>query len=151
MGKIPGYRQINGTFGKVWWDGELIFEVDSFEAKITVEREDIQMAGDNEMESKMKSLKGEGNMTVKKVFSRGMKKLLDAWKSGQDVRSQLVSSLKDPDTSGKQSERVTIDNVWFNELTLAQFEVGQVLTREFPFGFTPSSVKIVDVINVVEG
>jgi hypothetical protein len=149
--KIPGNRVITGTFGKLWWDGELIFEVESFEAKITPNREDVQMAGSLDVDSKVTNLKGEGSFKIKKVFSRGIEKLLNAWKRGEDPRSQLVGKLADPDTKGKASERVVINNVWFNELTLMQFEVGQKLEREFPFGFTPSDVEFPDLIPVQEG
>lgn len=145
MAKIQGFRQINGSWGQLWWDGELIYEVESFDAKVTVEREDVVMAGTLDIDSKMTGLKGEGTFRVKKVFSRGLKKLLSAWKEGRDIRSQLIGKLADPDAYG--TERVVINNVWFNELTLMQFEKGP-LTREFPFGFTPSDVDFPDLIEV---
>lgn len=146
MNKIPGYRQISGSWGQLWWDGELVYEVDSFESKITAEREDVYQAGSLDVDSKITQLKGEGSMKVKKVYSRGLIKLLDAWKKGHDIRSQFIGKLDDPDAYG--SERVVIDNVWFNELTLMQFEMGQKLEREFPFGFTPSTVDFPDLIDV---
>lgn len=145
MAKIQGFRQISGTWGQLWWDGELIYEVEAFEAKVTPEREDVAMAGTLDVDSKITGLKGEGSFRIKKVYSRGIKKLLSAWKSGRDVRSQLVGKLADPDAYG--SERVVINNVWFNDLTLMQFEKGP-LTREFPFGFTPSDVDFPDMIEV---
>ena len=145
MAKIQGFRQISGTWGQLWWDGELIYEVEAFEAKVTPEREDVAMAGTLDVDSKITGLKGEGSFRIKKVYSRGIKKLLSAWKSGRDVRSQLVGKLADPDAYG--SERVVINNVWFNDLTLMQFEKGP-LTREFSFGFTPSDVDFPDMIEV---
>ncbi|MDU5082806.1 phage tail tube protein [uncultured Tissierella sp.] len=144
--KVPGYRQIAGSWGQIWWDGELVFEVESFEAKITAEREDVYQAGSLDTDSKMTGLKGEGSFKVKHVFSRGVLKLLKAWKEGRDVRSQLIGKLGDPDAYG--SERCVINNVWFNELTLMQFEMKQKLEREFPFGFTPSDVDFPDRIEV---
>ena len=44
--KMDSNKTINGTFGKVWLDGELLAECVSFEAKITIEYEDIDIAGD---------------------------------------------------------------------------------------------------------
>lgn len=146
VNKIPGYRQINGSWGQLWWDGELVYEVESFEAKLTPEREDVYQAGSLDVDSKMTALKGEGSFKVKKVFSRGINKLLDAWKNGKDVRCQLIGKLADPDAYG--SERCVINNVWFNELTLMQFELKQKLEREFPFGFTASDVDFPDTISV---
>lgn len=143
---VGGNRIINGTFGTVWLDGEEIFEVESFEAAVTFDREDVTMAGNLDADSKITGQSGEGSFTVKKVFSRGLAKFIQMTKDGKDVRSQLIGKLKDPDTVNGQAERVSIDNVWFNEFTLMQFELGSIIEREFPFGFTPSSVELIDEI-----
>jgi hypothetical protein len=147
--KVPGNRQINGRWGQIWWDGELVYEIESFEAKVVANREDVQMAGELDIESKITGLKGEGTMKVKKVYSRGLDKLVKAWTKGTDPRSQLIGKLADPDSYG--TERVAINNVWFNEATIMQFEQGQKLEREYPFGFTPSDVTFPDLIEVQEG
>ena len=146
MAKIRGNNQVNGTWGQVWWDSELVFELESFEAKVTANRETVIIGMDED--SKLVGLKGEGSMKVKKVFSRGKKKMLDAWKKGEDPRSTLVGKLKDPGTIGKQSERVSIGNVWFDELTLMQFENGKKGEDEYKFGFTPSDADFIDTIDV---
>lgn len=145
--KLEGFRQINGSFGQIWWDGELLVEIDSFEAKVTANREDVMMAGSLDIDSKITSLKGEGSFKIKKVYSRGVKSIVESWRNGNDIRAQLVGKLKDPDTIKGQGERVVINNVWFNEMTLMQFELGQKLEREFPFGFTVSDVEFPDEIN----
>lgn len=143
---IKAGQQILGTYGKVWWDGVEVFEVESFQASIKAEREDVLMPDTLSVDSRIKALKGEGKLKIKKVFSRGLSKLLNAWKNGEDPRSQLIGRLKDPQTKNKQSERVVIDNVWFNELTLMDFELGKKLETEFPFGFTPDDVSFPDLI-----
>ncbi|MEG0775496.1 phage tail tube protein [Clostridium sp.] len=147
MSQIRGKNQINGTWGQVWWDGELLFELEAFEAKVTAKREEVNIGMDED--SKLVGLKGEGSIKVKKMFSRNLKKFLEAWKKGEDPRSTLVSKLSDPDTVGKQSERVSIGNVWFDEITLANFEKGKKLEDEYKFGFTPSDASFLDVINVI--
>lgn len=145
MAKLKGFRQISGSWGQLWWDGELVIEVEGFEAKATAEREEVPVGG-NDIDSKITALKGEGSLKVKKVYSRGVKKLLKAWQEGRDPRSQFVGKLADPDAHG--SERVVINNVWFNELTLMQFEKKQKLERELPFGFTVGDVDFPDLIDV---
>jgi hypothetical protein len=149
VAKIPGYRVINGSFGALWWDGNQVFEVESFELTVTPNREDVNQAGSMDVDSKITSLKGEGKFRVKKVFSRGLTTLLSSWKQGKDPRSQLIGKLADPDSYG--SERVVVDNVWFNQLTLMEFEVNKKLDREFTFGFTASNVSFPDTIAVQEG
>ncbi|QNB48209.1 terminase [Thermanaerosceptrum fracticalcis] len=146
MGKLRGNQQLSGSWGQLWWNGELIIEVESFEAKVTANREDVAIGMD--VDSKITSLKGEGSFKIKKVYTRGIDKMLASWVRGEDPRAQLVGKLSDPDAVGKQTERVVFNNVWFNEITLMQFEKGQKLEREFPFGFTPSDVEFPDKIEV---
>lgn len=40
--------------------------------------------------------------------------------------------LDDPDAVDGQKERVSIDNVFFNELALMNFKKGEVVEKEFP-------------------
>lgn len=141
---MQGRHQINGTWGQLWWDGELIAEISSFEAKVTVNREDVLIGLSND--SKMVSLTGEGTFSIKKMFSRNKKKMLDAWKKGEDIRTTLTGKVQDPDTPKKQSERVSINNVWFNELVLMQFEKGALSNEEYSFGFTPQDASFLDTI-----
>ncbi|MHC1683418.1 MAG: phage tail tube protein [Clostridiaceae bacterium] len=146
---IQGKNIISGTYGTLWWDGEKILEIDAFEARVKIEREGVSFAGDLSEDSKIKGLKGEGKLKLKHVFSRGVKKLLKAYQKGEDPRSQLIGKLQDPDAVGKQSERVVINNVWFNELTLMEFENGKNGSKEYPFGYTPSDVDYPDEIKVI--
>lgn len=145
--KLDGRRQLNGKHAKLWWDGELIFEVENFETKAVANREEVSMIGSMDVDSKVMSITGEGSMTLKHVYSRGVRKLLDAWKKGIDPRSTLTGLKDDPDAVGGQKERITINNVWFNEVTLLSFESGALGTREYPFGFTVSDVDIQETID----
>jgi hypothetical protein len=141
---IPGYRQVSGSYGMIWWDGERIAEVLEFEAKVVANREDVLQAGSNDIDSKMMSLKGEGRMKLKKVYSRGAKKLLKAWQNGNDPRSKLKARVNDPDAYGAES--CDIDGVWFNDLNALQFAVGQKTETEYTFGFPASQLKMDEVI-----
>jgi hypothetical protein len=147
MPAIRGRNQISGTWGQIWWDGELVFELESFEAKVTAKREEVIIGMDED--SKLVGLKGEINFKVKKVYSRGKKKLLEAWKKGEDPRSTVVGKIQDPDAVGKQSERVSIGNVWFDELTLMQFEKAKKIEEEYKGGFTPTDASFLDEINII--
>jgi hypothetical protein len=99
------------------------------------------------MDSKLLSLSGEGTYSVNKVYTRGKKEILEAWKKGQDTRVTLVGKIQDPDSVRGQSERVTIDNVWLNDIILLQFEKGSECTEEYSFGFTPEDASFVDIIS----
>ena len=127
-------RVMSGTFGMLYWDGDPIFEVNSFEAKLKLNRESVNFAMDMAEDSKLTGTAGEFSFKVKKVFSRGQIKLARAIKDGRDPRSQFVGVLNDPDAFG--SERVVLSNCWFGDLVLMAFESGKLLEEEFSGGFT---------------
>ena len=122
-----GRRRWNGNHGRVWWDGELLFEISKFECKVTAQREDVIIG--NSVDSKVVGLKGEGSITIKSVINRNINAYLEEWKNGHDPRATIVGLLEDPDAVEGQVERCSIDNVWFNELTLMSFEKGNVVTK----------------------
>jgi hypothetical protein len=140
-----GRRRWNGSHGKVWWDNELLFEIEKYECKVTANREDVLIG--NSVDSKIVSLKGEGTITIKSVVNRNINAYLEAWKSGKDPRATLVALVDDPDAVDGQKERCSVDNVWFNELSIMNFEKGKVVEKEFPFGFTPEDASFMETIS----
>lgn len=133
MSKIRANKQINGTFGSLWVNNEKWMDVESFEAKVTVDYEDVNMAEDLATHKKMNGWAGEGTITVKKVYSRGAALMANAVKAGITPEVGLVGKLADPDAFG--SERVAINEVTFNEFTLMSFEQKTLATEELPFNF----------------
>ena len=63
---LRGNEQVSGTFGKFYWNGLLIAEVEAFEAKVVAKREEVQI--DMDVDSKISGFSGEGTFTLKKVF-----------------------------------------------------------------------------------
>lgn len=143
--KYRGRRRWNGSHGRVWWDGEMLFEIAKFEAKVTADREDVLIG--NSKDSKIVSLTGEGSFTIKSVINRNINRYLEEWKNGHDPRATLVGLIDDPDAVDGQKERCILDNVWFNELLLMAFEKGQVVEKEFTFGFTPEDAAFVETVD----
>ena len=139
-----GRRRWNGSHGKLWWENELIFEIVKYNCKVTANREDVPIG--NSLDSKVVSLKGEGSFTIKSVVNRNVAKFLEAWKAGQDPRTTLTGLVDDPDALDGQKERCSVDNVWFNEMTLMEFEKGKVVEKEFPFGFTPEDAAFLETV-----
>lgn len=137
-------RVMCGKWGMVYLDGEPVYETDSYEAKITIEREDVDFIGQMAKDSKMTGITGEWSLKIKKVFSRGAQLLAEKVKKGQDVRVQIISKIDDPDAYG--SERLVIENAWFNGLTLQKFENSKMIDEEYSGGFTdfyfPDLVKV---------
>ena len=143
--KYRGRRRWNGSHGCIWWDGEMLFEIAKFEAKVTADREDVLIG--NSKDSKITSLTGEGSFTIKSVINRNINRYLEEWKNGHDPRATLVGLIDDPDAVEGQKERCILDNVWFNELLLMSFEKGQVVEKEFTFGFTPEDASFVETVD----
>lgn len=135
---IRGNNTIAGASGTLFIGNERVMEVKKIEAKITANRTDVQIG--MSVDSKITGLKGEGTLEVNKVYSRSAE-ILNTWNKGKDKRTRLVIVLRDKDSVGNQEERVSIDNVWFNDLPITSFTMGEAVGESFTFGFTPEDVE----------
>lgn len=133
---------INGTFGSVWIDNELWAEVESFEAVVNIDYEDVHIAGSLSTHKKQTGWNGTGSLTIKKINSRVNKKMADGVKTGQTPRMKIVGKLADPDSFG--AERVAIHDVTFDSFTLMKFEQKTPINQDLPFAF--SDYELVDTI-----
>ena len=134
MSKIDSAKRVmSGTYGELWWDGELIAECDKFSAKYTQSKEVVTLARQTVEDSKVMGSKGTGSFRVYKVYSR-FRDYADAVQSGKDVRGTFVSKLDDPDAYG--AERVAIYNVSLDEVPLVNWERKTIQKDEVPFTFT---------------
>lgn len=143
MAKLKGNKVINGTFGSVYVNGDLWLDVESVEAKVTANFEDVNFAGDLATHKKMTGWAGEGTLTMKKIYSRGAALIGNAIKSGIVPDITLVTVLDDPDAYG--AERASISEVTFSEFTLAKFEQKTIGTEELPFAF--ADYDLIDIIS----
>lgn len=140
--KMDSNKTINGTFGRVWLDEELLAECQTFEAKITVEYEDIDIAGDLGKHKKMIGWTGEGTFTLKKIDSIIAKKMQEGIKNGKLPELKIVAKLEDPANEG--AERVELTGVTINEVMALKFEQKTVREEEVPFNF--SGYRFIDLI-----
>lgn len=132
MGKAS--RVINGTFGAVWVNGQKLADLESFEANVTIEYEDVYFAEDPAKHRKFMGWTGEGTLTIKKVFSRGANLLGQAVKDGTIPNLEITTRLGDPDSYGV--ERTSLSGVTFNSFTLANIQQRTLLTEEIGFEFS---------------
>lgn len=141
-----GRRRWSGNYGMVWVDGDKIFEHKSFEAKVVINDEDVIIG--NSVDRKVVSLAGEGEIVIVNVFNRGFSNYLEKQKAGQDVRFTIIARHSDPDMLNAGMERIVIDNVWFDEIALMQFEKGTVRETTLAFGFTPEDASYVETVEL---
>ncbi|BEP28815.1 phage tail tube protein [Helicovermis profundi] len=133
---------INGTFGTIWVNNEKWIETKSFEAKVTGQYEDVDIAGKLGKSRKYIGYEGSGSINTNKVYSRGAKLLAEAFKTGNMPEIKIISKLSDPSSYG--AERVIIKDVTFDEFTLAKFELKSPLEEELPFQF--GDYELIDTI-----
>lgn len=131
-------RVMSGTWGEVWWDGDLVSEADKYSAKVTYNKTDIGRNGEMGIDTKVTSYKGTGSIRMHKVNSRVIHVIADEIRNGHDVRFTFIAKLADPDAYG--SERIRFKNVSLDELTLMDWENNQPGVIEIPFTFTDYEV-----------
>lgn len=138
---------LSGAMGTVKVNGVEWFEATGVNASVTANRSEIQDGMD--IDTKVVSQTGEGTLSQSHVYSRGRAEFLRAWNRGEDLRVTLEIRVDDPNAYGKQAECTTIGNVWFNTVQLTSWARGEAGSQEVPFGFTPSSVRMTETIEVV--
>lgn len=139
-----GRRRWNGNHGRLYIDGDMLFELYGFELKVIADREDVIIG--NSVDKKVVSLTGEGSITIKKVFDRGYNQMLEDWKAGHDTRYTLVGVLADPDMLNEGEVRIEVENVVFDELPVLHFHKGEVVEDELPIHFTPEDVRYTSIV-----
>ena len=139
---IDERKIINGTHGTVFLDGEEVAEVKSFQAKLEFQKEEVKIAGKMATGTKYMGYSGKGSLALHKVNSRMIKAIGQQIKEGKEPRFTIIGKLADPDSDGV--ERIAINNVSFDDLTLFDFEVGAVGACECPFSFT--DMETIDLI-----
>lgn len=143
MANLRGNQALSGTWGEVWIDGVPILEAKKVEIKATANREDVQFGID--VDSKTTGIKCEVTITISKVYS-SYNTILKNYKNGNDIRSQLITKVADPDAVGAQQERWSFDNVWWNDIPLVLYEKGALIEEELTGGCTLSDAVNLDEI-----
>ena len=130
---IDERRIINGAYGTVFLDGEEVAELKAFQAKLEFQKEEVKIAGKMATGTKYMGYSGKGSLQLHKVNSRMIKAIGNQIKEGKEPRFTVIGKLADPDADGV--ERIALNNVSFDDLTLFDFEVGALGQAECPFTF----------------
>lgn len=136
-------KVINGTFGEVWVDGDYMAEVTALEAKVSLDKTEVNQVGTLAKGYKITGIDGKGTLKLNKVSSYFIKKLSDNTKAGKTTTCTIISNLNDPDSFG--SERIQLNGCTFDELTLANWEAKKLVEESIAFSFT--SWEVLDTIN----
>lgn len=144
MNKLAAARdRLNGSMGYLQINGEDWGDVSSVKLKIELEYEDIRRGLD--IDKKMTGRRGKGSLTLLRAYSHA-ERILASLKQGVEPSFRLVAWIADPDSYGRQEERVAIDNIKFSKLDLFKFIHGEAVRDEYEFFFVPGDVVYLDRI-----
>ncbi len=141
MGYAPE-KTINGTFGELWINDYYLAEVLSLEAKVTLEKTEVNQTGSLAKGQKVTGMDCKGTLKLNKVTSYFINLLSENIKAGKTTTCTIISKLADPDSNGV--ERIKLAGVTFDELTLANWEAKKLGEESIPFTFT--DWKLLDTI-----
>lgn len=127
-------KYLSGTKGQVWFQGLLLANLKSIEAKVTGEFEDISVCGSYSTEKEYLGWTGEGSMTLQKTDSSVITAMAEAYQKGIMPSLKIVTKLVNMSTG--KAERVAITGITISEFMLAKFEAKTVIEEEIPFSFT---------------
>lgn len=132
---LDATRTINGSFGEVWLDGEWLTNIQSAEAVVDIDKEEIKRSGTRWVGHKVTSLKGSGTISGYKVTTDFIKLIGSV---SNNTRKPYVTSiilkLNDPESYGY--ERIQLKGVQFDQIPLGKFEVGSLVEEALPFTFS---------------
>lgn len=131
--KIKANEVINGSFGKVFINGNKFANIKSFEAKLTFDWEEVDISEDLGKHQKFMGYQGEGTMVFHKVDSSILRMIIDDLKQGKMPEIMIVGALQDPASLG--AERIQLNEVTLDETTLMKFENKTIGEEEVPFKF----------------
>ncbi len=134
-------KVINGNYGQIWLDGDLLGEALSLTATVTNVKADVKVLGDLWKHSKVVGYEGKGTMKLNKISDRMLLKLQNSYSTGIQTSCTIYATLSDPSSYG--ASRIALLDVTFDELTLINFEVSKNIEEDVPFtfaGFTPIDV-----------
>lgn len=129
--RMDANKILNGTFGKVWIDGEKYGNIKSFEAKVTGEFESVNLSEQLGEKQKYMGYGIAGTMTFHKINSKIAAKAASGFQTGNMPTFTVIAAIEDPAAYGY--ERIELSEVTFDEITLMQFETKSVTDEEVPF------------------
>lgn len=127
-------KTINGTWGEVWIDDYYLAEVTGLDAKVTIEKTEVNQTRTLAKGYKTTGLDCKGTLKFNKVSSYFLNLMSENIKQGKATVCTIISKLEDPDSNG--AERVKLTGCTFDELQLINWEAKKLAEESMPFSFT---------------
>lgn len=126
-------RILHGNGGAAWFNGEKLTTLQSVEAKVTADFEEINVCGSTATYQVYNGYAGEGTLTWLKTDSRVLEALAKAYQSGEMPTLTIITAHQQAGTN--KVERIAYNDVTVNEFMLAKFEKKAKTEEELPFKF----------------
>lgn len=127
-------KTINGTFGSLWLNDYYLAEVTGLEAKVSIEKTEVNQTGTLAKGYKVTGTDCKGTIKLNKVTSFFINLLSENTRKGKTTTCEIITKLQDPDSDG--AERIKLVGCTFDELTLANWEAKKLGEESIPFTFT---------------
>ena len=126
-------RVLHSNQGNMWFNGKRRSTLQSVEAKVTGDFEEVNNCGDPATYRIYNGYSGEGTFTMLKIDSEVLKLMADAFKTGEMPTMTIITALEQKGTN--KVERVAYSDVTIDEMYLAKFEKKSKIEEEVPFKF----------------
>jgi Phage tail tube protein len=133
---LDATKVLNGSFGKMFHDGEWLTNVTQAEATGEINKEEVLRAGTRAVGHKQTTITYSGSMTGYKITTTLAKRIAQVANDNQGAFvTELTMKLDDPDNhEGKTWVR--LKGVQFDSIPILSYEVGSIVTEETPFTFS---------------
>ncbi len=126
-------RVLHGNQGNVWFNGKRLTTLQSVEAKVGADFEEVNVCGDPATYRIYNGYSGEGTFTMLKIDSEVLKLMADAFQTGEMPTMTIITALEQKGTN--KVERIAYRDVTIDEMYLAKFEKKSKIEEEVPFKF----------------
>ena len=133
MAEFNTTHVLHGSNGTAWFNGKKLTTLQSIEAKIAADYEDINVCGDQTTYRIYNGYSGEGSFTVLKIDSDVLKLMSEAYASGVMPEITIISVLQQKGTN--KVERVALTEVTIDEMNLIKYEKKSKIEEEVTFKF----------------
>ena len=126
-------RVLHSNQGNMWFNGKRLSTLQSVEAKVTGDFEEVNNCGDPATYRIYNGYSGEGTFTMLKIDSEVLKLMADAFQTGEMPTMTIITALEQKGTN--KVERIAYRDVTIDEMYLAKFEKKSKIEKEVPFKF----------------
>nr|DAL81566.1 MAG TPA: tail tube protein [Caudoviricetes sp.] len=126
-------RVLHSNQGNMWFNGKRLSTLQSVEAKVTGDFEEVNNCGDPATYRIYNGYSGEGTFTMLKIDSEVLKLMADAFQTGEMPTMTIITALEQKGTN--KVERIAYRDVTIDEMYLAKFEKKSKIEEEVPFKF----------------